>query len=68
MLITDYDLNLTVRDEGSGFDWESALEYEELKLEEGTERGRGIIIANMISDYLTYNQQGNEVQLIKKLN
>ncbi|MBM7555919.1 MASE3 domain-containing protein [Halanaerobacter jeridensis] len=68
LLITDYDLKLTVRDEGSGFDWESALEYEELKLEEGTERGRGIIIANMISDYLTYNQQGNEVQLIKKLN
>ena len=66
--ITDNQLRLIVEDEGPGFDWESALEYEELNLEEGHERGRGIIIANMISDYITYNQQGNKVQFIKKIN
>ena len=65
-IITDSDLRLVVEDEGRGFDWKSALEYDELNLEEGTERGRGIIITKMISDYLTYNQAGSRVYFLKR--
>ena len=67
LIITDYNLHLVIKDEGTGFDWKSTLESEDLNLEDGSERGRGVIIANMIGDYLTYNQVGNEVHFIKQL-
>ncbi|MFO7818944.1 MAG: MASE3 domain-containing protein [Halanaerobacter sp.] len=67
LVITNYSLYLVIKDEGTGFDWESALACEDLNLEDGNERGRGVMIANMIGDYIGYNQIGNEVHFIKQL-
>ncbi|MGM0502463.1 MAG: MASE3 domain-containing protein [Bacillota bacterium] len=66
-IFTDYYFKIVVEDQGEGFNWEDAIEYEGLKLEQGVERGRGIIITNMVSDYLTYDHQGRKAIFIKKL-
>ena len=67
LVITDCYCKVIIKDQGNGFDWKSAIKHEELNLEGGVERGRGIIIARMISDYLTYDEQGTEVTFVKKL-
>ncbi|MGM0369672.1 MAG: MASE3 domain-containing protein [Bacillota bacterium] len=68
LLISNSHLELTIQDEGQGFDWKSALETETLDLDGSSERGRGVIIANMIGDNITYNPPGNKVTFSKKIN
>ncbi len=53
-----------IKDEGSGFD-QSCL-AEDLS-EELSCCGRGIIIMRQYFDKVTFNKQGNEVELIKKI-
>ncbi len=59
---------IIIKDQGSGFDWyqKSLLEFNiEEELEDPNTRGRGIKIANKVFDSMYYNQEGNQVYLIK---
>jgi sigma-B regulation protein RsbU (phosphoserine phosphatase) len=67
LIISNTHLELTIQDEGQGFDWKSALETKTLDLDGSFERGRGVIIANMIGDNITYNPPGNKVTFLKKI-
>lgn len=59
-------LRLTVRDEGQGFDWQDLLDPLSPGLELA-DHGRGILLARMAVDDLTYNEAGNEVTVSKTL-
>ena len=53
-------IEITISDEGKGFDWQEYLNFDVQRLLDS--HGRGIAIANNISfDHLEYNQRGNEV-------
>ena len=51
---------ITIKDNGSGFDFESLMESEPL-VEEGFFQGRGLIMARTLSSALFYRNSGNEV-------
>jgi len=60
------DLHIHIADQGRGFDWR--------KLPDPTDpsylladHGRGVLLARMAVDELTYNEKGNEARLVKKL-
>ncbi|MCU0691630.1 MAG: response regulator [Polyangiaceae bacterium] len=59
-------MSVRIRDEGDGFDWR--------KLPDATDpvnlladHGRGVLLARLSVDDLTYNEAGNEVTLAKRL-
>ncbi len=53
-------IEITISDDGKGFDWQSYLEFDVQRLLDS--HGRGIAIANNISfDHLEFNDCGNEV-------
>ncbi len=54
---------ISVTDQGEGFNWKSKIKRE-LELEGLSERGRGIVMTRMISDYLAYNKRGNRATMI----
>lgn len=57
---------IVISDQGDGFDWRERME-KELDMDNYFERGRGIIMTRMMSDYLGYNERGNRVTLIKRV-
>lgn len=52
---------ITVMDEGTGFDWKYALQLQDLGKE--AQRGRGLYIVGRYADRIVYNDRGNEVKL-----
>jgi anti-sigma regulatory factor (Ser/Thr protein kinase) len=61
--VTDRYWKIIITDQGEGFDWRDRINRE-LDLSGDSDRGRGIIITKMISDYLGYNKRGNKVTMI----
>ena len=62
--VSDTTIRLVVKDEGKGFNWHNKIKNE-LEFDNGSERGRGIILTEMCFDYIYYNTGGNQVTLIK---
>lgn len=56
-------IQITVADQGMGFDWQERLE-KELELQGWQERGRGVFMLQCLSQYLFYNKRGNSVLCI----
>lgn len=60
-------VEVTIADQGDGFDWTPFLEIEPSRAINGN--GRGIAKANLLSfNSLTYNDKGNQVKVSAKLN
>jgi len=59
-------VKITIRDEGTGFDWRSLPDptQPEYLL---CEHGRGVLMARLSVDSLTYNETGNEVTVVRLL-
>lgn len=66
VIVNTYYYKIIISDQGDGFNWRARLS-KELDLEDYYERGRGIIMTKMMSDYLGYNERGNRVTLINYL-
>jgi anti-sigma regulatory factor (Ser/Thr protein kinase) len=62
--LAEYDLTMTVRDEGPGFDWRKALDADLPTTETG---GRGVALYAIYADRVTFNESGNQVELHKRL-
>ena len=62
--LTSERFEITIRDEGDGFDWQSlpAVAAENLF----AFSGRGIFLTKIYFDEVRYNEQGNEVTLVKR--
>jgi len=56
---------IQVKDQGSGFNWQPELD-KEIDLNNFSDCGRGLAIAEQAGDYLGYNQAGNQAILYKK--
>lgn len=55
----------TIRDEGDGFDYTQYINGKTAPLENIlTDRGRGLLLANSLTDSLYFNESGNEVEFI----
>lgn len=61
--INKQQVAITIRDEGSGFDWKNKL-HEEYCLLSSNERGRGVVMSNMFCSNLMYNEIGNQVTIL----
>jgi FixJ family two-component response regulator len=59
-------LSVRIRDEGPGFDWQSLPDPTDPTYLLA-EHGRGVLLARMAVDELTFNDAGNEVSLVKEL-
>lgn len=60
-------VRICVKDEGKGFDWKNRPDPQSpdnLALE----HGRGLSIMGLFTDEVTFNNKGNEICLVKKLN
>lgn len=57
-------LSFTIRDEGSGFDWESVT-FEDDMESLSRPHGRGILMTRFYFDEVKFNDTGNEVTLVK---
>jgi CheY-like chemotaxis protein len=62
--ITPEAARFVVRDEGPGFDTSTLANHKSETLER--EAGRGIVLMQSFMDEVRYNQQGNEVTLVKR--
>ena len=60
--ITEEQLEVTVRDEGEGFDWRNQKESEGLE----KTSGKGTTFIKTFFDSYQYNDKGNEITLIRK--
>lgn len=58
-------LQLTVGDEGAGFDWKSVLDRE--MVPDDRENGRGLKLYRMYADHVEFNETGNQVKLTRKI-
>ena len=63
--VTDSYLKATVKDQGKGFNWEEKLD-KPMELAGNQERGRGIAMTRICSEWLCYNHSGNEATLLVK--
>ncbi len=63
-VMDDEKLCFTIRDEGSGFDWESVT-YEDDMESLSRPHGRGILMTRFYFDEVKFNEKGNEVTLVK---
>ncbi len=61
--VTDVKIELSVQDEGEGFDPGTKILYEN-QLDIGN-RGRGIAVINGCMDHYSYNENGNKLTFIK---
>ncbi len=52
-----------ITDEGNGFDWRKKIREESCLLS-SSERGRGIVMSNMLCTFMVYNDSGNQVTLV----
>lgn len=59
-------LSVRIRDEGPGFDWRSLPDPTD-PMYLLAEHGRGVLLARLAVDKLTFNDAGNEVSLVKEL-
>ena len=59
-------LMAVIEDEGEGFDWQQKLRNE-IELSGEKERGRGVLMTDMICDKIYYNYTGNKVIAIIKI-
>ena len=61
----ELELLITIKDQGSGFDWEEKLN----KIEQpaNVSGGRGLLLFKAYGYLPTYNERGNELQLCKEL-
>ena len=66
MTETDRYVKMIIQDQGDGFNWQKELE-KRLDPESLDERGRGIFLARMSCDYLSYNRRGNKATIIRML-
>ncbi len=66
LTVTDCYYKVIITDQGEGFNWRDKIN-KELDLEGGSERGRGIIMTRMMTDYLAYNERGNRVTMVNLL-
>ena len=57
-------LQITIRDEGNGFDWRAIVNSFPNNFL--TYNGRGIFLTKIFYDEVIFNEQGNEVTIIKK--
>ncbi|MFW5782012.1 MAG: SpoIIE family protein phosphatase [Candidatus Muiribacteriaceae bacterium] len=58
--VTDKYMDLTISDEGQGFDWKTRINSD-IDLDISSNRGRGIIILKELCDEVRYNEKGNEL-------
>lgn len=65
-LVTDSYYKIVITDQGEGFNWRERVDRE-MDPENFFERGRGIIMSRMMSDYISYNRKGNRVTMINLL-
>ncbi len=56
-----------IRDEGSGFNWQTEQLLQETESAEPQLHGRGLVLAFNAFDEMLYNDLGNEVLLVKRL-
>ncbi len=63
LTVTDDYFLAQVTDQGQGFDWRKKLD-KPLDLEGTHERGRGIAMTGICSDWLLYNEEGNQATLL----
>lgn len=63
MEIADGDVCFTIRDEGDGFDWRSWVQRKPEDASTGAMNGRGLMMAQFLSQDLQFNDAGNEVTL-----
>ncbi len=66
LVLTDSFYKFVITDQGEGFNWRNRI-HRELELDGDSERGRGIIMTRMMTDYLGYNERGNRVTMINLL-
>ncbi|MDY6855935.1 MAG: cyclic nucleotide-binding domain-containing protein [Thermodesulfobacteriota bacterium] len=59
--ITQYRTNITIRDEGEGFDWRVVLKSIENQ-DVLSPHGRGIFMSKLLVKELSFNEKGNEVR------
>ena len=59
------NLQLTIRDEGAGFDWQAALQ--DTVFDENRENGRGLKLYRLYADRVEFNDRGNQVVLVRSL-
>jgi serine/threonine-protein kinase RsbW len=64
--IEDGLLNLSVEDDGPGFDWLSVLQREVPSSHQV--HGRGLRVYELYADLVNFNDQGNAVHLVRDLN
>jgi serine phosphatase RsbU (regulator of sigma subunit)/anti-sigma regulatory factor (Ser/Thr protein kinase) len=64
--VTNMKIELSIIDEGEGFDFDKLQFFE--NQQEINNRGRGIIAINACVDTLTFNEQGNVLTFIKYIN
>jgi sigma-B regulation protein RsbU (phosphoserine phosphatase) len=62
----DRRLTVQVLDEGSGFDWRALPDPTDAAHLLST-HGRGVLLARLSVDAMTYNEKGNEVTIVKQL-
>lgn len=65
--ITEHHIQLTIEDEGEGFQWLDKIK-KELDHSDFSERGRGIIMSKLCCDEIIYNDRGNRVSIVKSFN
>jgi CheY-like chemotaxis protein/anti-sigma regulatory factor (Ser/Thr protein kinase) len=61
--LADGEFRVTVRDEGAGFDWRALAVAEP----GATLAGRGVLLARVHFDEVRWNEQGNTVTLVKRV-
>jgi len=64
---TDNRYNVSIRDEGSGFDPFRALESARSELALFNEHGRGMLLASALCDEISYNEVGNMVTVTGRI-
>lgn len=63
---SEEEIKVRIADQGEGFDW-NALPDPTATANLLSDHGRGILLASTAVDSLTYNEQGNEVTIIKRV-
>ena len=63
LVLTDNYIFVTVADEGKGFNWKQTLNTNQ-DINHNGQRGRGIIISQLMGEKLFYNEKGNKAFLV----
>jgi len=61
------EVSAVIRDEGNGFDYQKVLDRGDNPRDLMEERGRGLKMADLLSDGIRFNMAGNEIEFYKKL-